>query len=197
MLLSPCACFGQSLTLGVVGGARLTDDLSGNATSESKRYAIGPEVELGLPFGLAVEVDALYRREGYSSFSGFIGQEWQRERANSWEFPILLKYRLHLPAVKPFVEAGYVPRAIDGAIDTTFGGCGEPGECGVQPIHSGGDWSRSHGLVFGGGVQIGIGRLRISPEVRYTRWSNTVGDLPIQSAQNQVDALVGIGWKVH
>ena len=200
--VTACACYGQSFSLGVVGGGRLTDDLSGNVPSESKRYVVGPMAEIGLPFGLSLEVDALYRREGYTSFSGFIGDEWQRERANSWEFPILLRYELHFPVVKPFVEAGYAPRVIDGAIDTSFGACHEPGECvPPQQIHNGADWNSSHGVVFGGGVQVGLGRLRISPEVRYTRWSNAVvnagGSLPVQSAQNQVDALVGIGWKMH
>jgi len=200
--VTACACYGQSVSVGVAGGVRLTDDISGNVPSESKRYVVGPEVELGLPFGLAVEVDALYRREGYSSFSGFIGDEWERERANSWEFPILLKYKLRFPVVKPFVEAGYAPRVIDGAIDTSFGECHEPGECvSPQQIHSGADWNSTHGVIFGGGVQVAFGRLRISPEVRYTRWSNAVvnspGNSPIQSARNQVDAVLGIGWKVH
>ena len=33
------------------------------------------------------------------------------ERANSWEFPILRKYRLPVPLPKPFVEVGVMPRA--------------------------------------------------------------------------------------
>jgi hypothetical protein len=58
-------------------------------------------------------------------------------------------------------------------------------------------------LVIGGGVQFGIGRLRLSPGVRYTHWNNTpivgtFGNGPSwESTQNQVDILVGIEWKIR
>jgi hypothetical protein len=56
---------------------------------------------------LGVEVDALYRREGFqSSFSNVFFGVSSEERANSWEFPMLLKYRLPVPLVKPFAEVG-------------------------------------------------------------------------------------------
>jgi hypothetical protein len=209
--LIACACYGQSLTLGVVGGVRLTDDIAGNATSESKRYALGPEVELGLPFGLAIEVDAIYGREGYLASAlplplpiGLEPQS-QYERANSWEVPILLKYKTSFPVVKPFVEAGYAPRVLSGAIDTFSAPYCNPITNVCQPGQStvtGTNWKTSNGLILGGGVQVGLGRLRISPEVRYTRWSNAAIDATQQlfsfhSTQNQVDVLVGIGWKVH
>jgi hypothetical protein len=73
--------------------------MTGAATSESKRYVVGPEVEVGLPLGLGVEVDALYRREGYSSlFSNFAGSNYSQERANSWEFPMLLTIQIRVSA---------------------------------------------------------------------------------------------------
>jgi len=199
LLVNACAGLGQSLTVGVVGGARLTDDLTGNATSESKRYAIGPEVELGLPFGLAVEVDALYRREGYSSVTNYVVESTANERANSWEFPILVKYKTAFPVVKPFVEAGYAPRVIKGTINSS---CSPASLCGGSTQSQlGTNWQTSHGLVLGGGVQVGIGRLRLSPEVRYTRWNNAainvITNFSFQSTQNQVDALVGLGWKMR
>jgi hypothetical protein len=61
----------------------------------------------------------------------------------------------------------------------------------------------TEGLVIGGGVQFGIGRLRVSPEIRYVRWNKpaiveVIADGPtFQSSQNEVDLLVGIGWKLH
>jgi len=195
-----CACYGQPVTLGVVGGGRLTDDLAGNATSESKRYAVGPEVELALPFGLAVEVDGIYRREGFSSTVAIPDiATTENDRANSWEFPILLKYKTSFPLVKPFVEAGYAPRFLSGTLETVHCGNIAPG-C-EPPVQTGTNWKTSHGLVVGGGVQVGLGRLRLSPEVRYTRWSNAAIDVTqlfsFHSTQNQLDALVGIGWKIH
>jgi hypothetical protein len=191
----------QTLAVGVVGGAMATDDLSGaGATSVSKRYVVGPMLDIGLPLGLGVEVDALYRREGFqSSFSNaFIGV-FSEERANSWEFPILLKYKLPIPLAKPFLEAGYAPRVIHGSISSQNTAVFPPVQLSPMSEH----WPSSQGLVVGGGIQFSIGRLRLSPGVRYTHWNNTpitgvYGDGPSwESTQNQVDILVGIAWSIR
>jgi hypothetical protein len=87
----------QSVHFGVKGGIALRDDLSrSSATSESKRYVVGPMVVLGLPHGFSLEFDALYRRVGYrtsDSFAGLVSSN-ERFRGNSWEFPILLRKSL-------------------------------------------------------------------------------------------------------
>jgi hypothetical protein len=180
--LNCCVCFGQSVWVGGIGGGRVTDDVTGlGATSVSKRYVLGPSLDLGLPLGFGFEADALYRRVGFSDqeFGGPIP-----ERGSSWEFPLLLKYRLPLPLVKPFVEGGYAPRVLQGP---TF----DSGSAG------------SHGLVLGGGAQFGIGRLHLSPTVRYTRWNDGAvlivypNGPTIKMALNQVDILLGIAWKVR
>src|SRR5258708_15583680 len=60
------ACVGQSISIGVMGGGRPTDDVTCcAATPESRRYVVCPMVELGLPLGFAVEFDALYHRHRY------------------------------------------------------------------------------------------------------------------------------------
>ena len=202
VFLSACACYGQSLLLGVKGGVRLTDDITGDATSESKRYAVGPMVELQLPFGLGVEFDALYRREGYYSSSDIELPTYASERANSWEFPMLLKYRLAFPLVKPYVVAGYAPRVMSGSINGISETCNAFTQvCTPSPYHTGADWNATHGLVVGGGVQVGFRSLRLSPEIRFTRWnSGAIGVLQaigFQSTQNQLDVLLGIAWKMH
>jgi opacity protein-like surface antigen len=194
VILSGSVCFGQSISFGVVGGARVNDDLTGaTEASVSKRYVVGPALDIGLPLGFGVEVDALYRREGFqtSFFNGF-----SEERANSWEFPILLKYRLPVPLVKPFAEVGYAPRVMNGSITS---GAFSPPSTSTSSEHL----PDSQGLVIGGGVQFAIGRLRLSPGVRYTHWNNTpimgtyVEGPGFESTQNQVDVLVGIGWKIR
>jgi hypothetical protein len=177
-------CYCQSLVLRVTGGARLTDDITSPATSESKRYIVGPMIELGLPLGFAVEADALYSREGnYFAFNGGSVQS-----TNAWEFPLLLKYRLPVPIVKPYAEAGWEPRV------------GRTCQVYYCPVSSG---TTTDGFVIGGGVQFGIGSLRLSPEIRYVRWNKpaiieVIADGPtFESSQNEVDLLVGFGWKVH
>jgi hypothetical protein len=184
----------QSLAIGAIGGVRATGDLTGQGgTSESKRYVFGPEVDIGLPLGLGIEVDALYRREAYHSYySNQFYNGTSDEHANSWEFPMLLKYRIPFPLIKPFLEAGYAPRVMNGSIHYYSNG---------SPV--GTNYPTSQGVVVGGGVQFGIGRLRLSPAVRYTHWNNTpitvvFSDGPeFQSAQSQADIVLGISWKVH
>src|SRR5689334_15967599 len=36
------------------------------------------------------------------------------------------------------------------------------------------DWPTTHGAVVGGGIQLGAGRLRFAPEIRYTHWNREV-----------------------
>lgn len=205
LLVYCCASAGQSLSIGVTGGARATDDVGYAATPESRRYVVGPMLELGLPFGLAVEAGALYHRNGYRVANGnFAGYIVESERANSWEFPILLKYRLPVPLVKPFVEAGFAPRTISGTISES--GVSIDLATGRQTPFNNSvktNWSSSFGVVAGGGVQFGFGRLRLSPEVRYTHWTSTpingsFGDgASFSSNQEQVDFLIGVGWKLR
>jgi hypothetical protein len=203
--LSCCACAGQSLFIGVVGGGRATDDVTSSATPESRRYVAGPMIELGLPRGFAIEFDALYHRNGYLiGHSNFAGSVIESERANSWEFPIVLKYKLPVSKVKPFVEVGVAPRSISGTISES--GVNVNLLTGQLTPFSGSsktDWSNSLGVVAGGGVQFGVGRLRVSPELRYTHWTSApingfFGDGPsYYSTQEQVDVSIGIGWRIR
>jgi hypothetical protein len=205
LLLTCCTCFGQSLIVGVAGGGRPTDDVTSSATPESRRYVIGPTIELGLPLGLAVEVDALYHRHGYlTGFANPSGSGTESERANDWEFPVLLKYRLGTPLIKPFFEAGVAPRRISGTVAESGNSVNIPtGQITPLSSRTNTNWSSSVGVVLGGGVRLGFGRLQLSPEIRYTHWTSTpinvsFGDGPsFQSTQEQVDILVGIGWKLR
>jgi len=205
ILITSFICCGQSLSIGVKGGFRATDDIADAATSESKRYIVSPMAELGLPFGLGVEFDALYSRQGYrSSFGNFAGSIFSRERGNSWEFPILVKYKLPVPIARPFVEVGYAPRLINGSIESNGVTVNLlTGAQTFQRSRMNTNWDSSQGIVAGGGIQLGLGRLRLSPEVRYTHWNNAAihvyytSGVAFQSTQDQVDLLVGIGWNTR
>jgi len=162
-------------------------------------------VEFGLPFGLAIEVDGLYHRQGYEATEQVVrGSGVLSERGNSWEFPVLLKYKLPVQKIKPFAEVGMAPRVISGNIaesgSTLIGG---PGVDNPFSDTRKMNIDASYGVVAGGGVQFNFGRLRLSPEVRYTHWMSTpVSGFSLDghsygSTQNQADVLVGIGWKLH
>jgi hypothetical protein len=204
LLIVPICC-SQTVFVGAIAGGRLTDDVAGSARPESRRYIVGPMIELGLPLGFGVEFEATYHRHGYSA-DGFNMAQFQidRERANSWEFPILLRYKLPVPTVRPFLEVGVAPRTISGTISTTFTASDViTGQTTISNSTAATHWDTSIGFVAGVGLQFGVGRLRLSPEGRYTHWNNRpvngviLDNPPFYSTRNQFDVLVGIGWRLR
>jgi hypothetical protein len=191
-------CWAQSVAVGAIGGIRTSADTP--YVGESRRYAVGPAVALGLPRRFAVEIEAIYRREGYAeyfpTFGIARGYGFEAERSNSWEFPVLAKYGLPLRLFH--VEAGYAPRVIRGSVSESAitylyqGGS-------LTPVYThetyGVDYPVSHGLVLGGGMRFALGRFSLAPVLRYTHWNNAL-PLP-DSSQNQLDVLLGIGLRVH
>ncbi len=205
LILFTCACaFSQPFSAGIKGGVPLTDFFSTvesgqiSYTSVPNRYIIGVAAELRLPFGLGVEVDALYRHLNYSSNSGTTGVttviQSANTTANAWEFPLLAKYRFPGKFARPYVEAGVafdtlqgltqtVRRTVSG--NTTTTSTSSPSE--LQN-------NTTKGFVIGAGLDIHV-LLHIQPEIRYTRWGARHFFDPngsLQSNQNQAEFLVGI-----
>ena len=56
MTAGSLALFGQSLSIGVKGGVRASDDFQCAATSESRRYVAGPMLEVAGRLQLAPEI---------------------------------------------------------------------------------------------------------------------------------------------
>jgi hypothetical protein len=218
VFLTCYACAAQSIAVGAIGGGRLTDDVlsfpapGANGTSvqsafrlDSRFYDIGPMIEIGLTSGFAVEFDALYHRQGvFSEFYHDTVYYTSRERDNSWEFPLLLKYKLRFAVLNPFAEGGVAPRTISGRVVSTS----QSDLLGLGPTPPSGpsvplSYSASVGFVAGGGLQFNLGHLRLAPQVRYTHWATApVGGVyyslgsTYSSNQNQFDLLVGISWRV-
>ena len=196
LILIPTAIFlftspsyGQHLiSFGVKGGVPLSDAFSDHTTtsvdlithsfSNSKNYVAGLMLELKLPFGFSAEADALYRPLNLTvdnrvvpSFTSHLSED-----VHSAEFPIVGKYHfLHAPLVSPYIEAGPIFRTVGAS----------------------GSYLSNHGFTFGGGVDIKLLLLRVSPEIRYSRWA---GDQPVTSFQaapsnlNQAEFLVGLSF---
>jgi len=211
-------CAAQSIAIGAIGGGRVTDDVVSFNTPESnllvsgvpvfrvesRFYDIGPAIEIGLPRGLAIEFDALYHRQGFFyTFYHDTQYTTARERDNTWEFPLLVKYRLRWLAVNPFVEAGVAPRTMTGRI----AGTAQSDDITLSPPSPWSlpmSYSPSVGFVAGGGLQFNLGHLRLAPQMRYTRWftapvSGLAGDISGTFSSNltQVDVLVGINWRLR
>lgn len=198
LLTISASCSAQRLAVGIKAGARLTDDVEAAAAPESKRYVVGPMVELKLLKGLAVEFDALYNRFGYRTANSDIlgGGYVERVRGNTWEFPILAKYHFKLP----YLLLGYSPRRT--AVQARGNGVSVSIIGPSSPYEYSRDYGlrTTHGLVTGAGLNLPAGPLRLSPEVRYTRWNaDPIGiqgsrGFSIRGVQNEVKLLLGITW---
>jgi hypothetical protein len=136
-------------------------------------------MEVDLAKGLAVEVDALHRTLQLDS--GFIPPGGQQintgevARIGTWEFPVLMKYKIPLFGAKSFVEIGpsFRVRKNPNATDPS-----------------------AYGITAGFGVGVTLGRFRIEPAIRYTRWS---GEPPFPTAgidtnPDQIELLTEISY---
>ena len=188
--------FGQGLLgnrfqIGAVGGVSLTESLRGFGVNESKRYLIGPSVEVRIHGGFAVELDAIYRRLGSSgAFGSRVSPEGLtsiytfRERDNSWELPVLAKYNFErrIAGIQPFLATGYAFRT----------GWTKTENRTTNPATAGSSDSRdrlSIGAVAAAGANLKAGHFRISPQFRYTRWGEGAA---YRQPNNQVDFMIGV-----
>ncbi len=203
--LSGHPALAQRFEVGVEGGIRTTDDVSGTLTSESKRYIMGPKVEIRLPLRLSFEFDALYRRFGFTGYeTSCCGSSVTRERANSWEFPMILKYRIPVVPGHPFVGVGYAPRTVHGT--DVSSGVGNVGFS-TPPIYFFNQrfettYPVTSAVVISGGLNLGAGHIRFSPELRYEHWNAPFlnefggdGSSRFVSNQNEVFVLLGVSWR--
>jgi len=203
-LVTPAFC--QLVSVGVKAGVPLTDAFSSMQSSftyGTRRYVVGGTAELHLPFRFSVELDALYRRIGfdYRFQSLDIGHFLSRTTANQWDFPLLVKYEVLRGPIRPFVDAGPVLRHLSGITETSSFATFFPFQTG-STVSNSSLYLRnrnSPGFAIGGGVTAKLFRLRLSPEIRYIRWSNEAfqgenGGGTINSNLNQLDLMVGFAF---
>ena len=173
------AAFGQHLSVGVIGGAPVTNLVTGETGT---RYTVGPTVQLLLPLGFAVEADALYRgfdiRAPISLFPNVTSLQIS---GSQWRFPILLQYRIHTPLLKPFLEAGVSFDHLSGLKQAVVTASRNSGDL-LQTTHA--------GAVIGAGLDLKIPFVRITPGFRYTRQGSS--DFRDISNLDQFEFLVGI-----
>ncbi len=181
------AAFAQPVQVGARVGVPLTGfftAINGSLDNNSDRYIIGPSLELRLPFGFGVEADALYRKLSYRFQPG---EQVNTANASQWEFPILAKYRFRWMGVRPCLDAGFALSTLSGIKNTYISSLGVS----TRPVAT----NNGKGFVVGGGVDIHVLRIQISPEIRYTRWGEARFEEPVNSVRgnrNQAEFLVGI-----
>lgn len=177
--------YSQIFSIGVKAGVPLTSAFTAGqngfavATEYDRRFIIGPTAEVHLPLHFSLEVDALYRRNGFTltatDLTGAVSTT--HTAVNDWQIPILGKYEIVSGPLRPFLDAGVVYRHVPTSVS------------GLAPNNA-----NSAGIAVGGGITLKALLLRLSPEIRYTHWPsppyNNSG-LIVQSTANQVDLLVG------
>jgi hypothetical protein len=180
----------QPISVGVKGGVPITDPFTTSGSSllnqigSGNRWTVGPTVELRLPWRLGVEVDAFYRPLEATA-PNFAASA----TANSWTFPVLLKWRILPGPIQPFVGAGPV-------FDWVSGVNVNPGTLGFN-VGSNNSVVRGGGTIAGG-VEFHAGHVILSPELRFSRYSaenlgSNLGNL-LNFNQNQATFLLGISF---
>jgi hypothetical protein len=191
-MLGAAAAAAQPVTFGLKGGIPLTDffsDIQNQSfvfNENTKRFIVGPTFEVRLPFGLGIELDALYRHLDYS---GSTPAASETITGDHWEFPLLAKYKFPSKIVRPYVDAGFAFGTLSGlkqSVETATGLSSAPATN-----------NYAKGFVMGGGVDIKLLVLHISPEVRYTHWGSAGFEDPlslVHGSQNQAELLLGIAF---
>jgi hypothetical protein len=211
-IATACLVFGASdeferrVSAGIKIGVPLTQvaetGIPGNEM-QTKRYTIGPVVNVTLIRGLSVELSAMYKRIdqqatattvlGYvvlSDEDGYPILENQRVSTvgKSWEFPIAAQYHFSLRSIRPYVEGGlsfnhlanifsYPPFA-PGVVGVTF----EPTQNTVN----------RRGLVVGAGAAIKHHSIHLTPGIRLTRYPTRLYESTVPPYRTYaVDFLVG------
>jgi len=176
----------QSISVGAKGGAVLTNDMEYvTGVIPNPRGILRPCFEFGLPWNMGIEASVLYRRVGYTS-SQLLGDAYVRARSDWWEIPILAKYYLPSPLPGSAVRiGGYALRHLSNTVrDSVFMNALriENGQWIRETLRSHENWNLRTippRIAFGGGLLFRSGRVRISPEIRYTRW---LGGLPFDES---------------
>jgi hypothetical protein len=198
--LTSLAC-GQRLWFGLVGGTNVTAnfprtdyttpaDSFGNPASRfqfltgNRSLIIGLSAEAHLFESFSIEVDVLRRPMNstiiYTRFpagSQAVTSTLRFTEVEAWEFPVLLKYGLPSRwAGHPFLAIGPEFRSQQNAGATEL---------------------TQTGISAGAGASFNMGRIRIGPQVRYTRWSEHSIYPKYATKPDQLEFLAAIAYRTE
>jgi opacity protein-like surface antigen len=201
LLFGAVSAFPQSITFGLKGGMHFTDFTNAvsrgslNFSDNTRPYIVGPTFELRLPFGLGIEIDALYRRFNYNQYiNGVAGTDFVSTSGNAWEFPVLGKYRFKAPVARPYIVGGVAWDTLSGLTQNVQRAVASTGVI-SSPRPAELNEKTTIGYVVGAGLDVKVLFLHVSPEIRFTRWGAKHFLDPnggLSSNQNQTEFLVGI-----
>jgi hypothetical protein len=194
------AC-GQQIYFGVVGGTNVTAnfprtdyttpaDSFGDPTTRfqfqtgNRSLVLGLSAEARLSEKFSIEANALRRPMNstiiYTAFpagSPAVTTIYHYTEVEAWEFPLLLKYGLpSWRSAHPFLAAGPEFRSQQNAGATEL---------------------TQTGVSVGAGVSFDVGRIRIAPQLRYTRWAEKSIFPKYATKPDQLEFLAGIAYRTE
>ncbi|MFL6451520.1 MAG: hypothetical protein ACJ746_28155 [Bryobacteraceae bacterium] len=217
LLTAASSAFAQRISVGIKAGVPLTDVVEsvdthgGDLTfqAQTKRYTIGPVVDIGLPLGFGVEFGAMYKRVDQKSravtITGFttmgdtsVAIEQRADISavgHSWEFPVAVQYHFSKSSIRPYVEGGISFNHLGNVYNFSnvynVANASFPSPTPRQPPYTvapiPGSFERVGGLV-GIGVDFKLHVIHVTPGLRYTHYNEKSFWLP---STNAVDFLVG------
>lgn len=184
-----------------------------SATQRTVPYTVGPAVEIRLWRHIRAEADGLYSRAvfDYTSvrFDKFTSNSYYdalKHAVDRVDTPVLVKYEfIERRRVHPFVGAG---GSIRYSHDKVLQGVADGALPGGGPVYSAPPFAFNPslgtpiqivavravrmGLVFTTGIEMAVGRHRVSAEIRYTRYpADSINAPALHSNLNQVDLMAG------
>jgi len=209
---TPTIVSAQRVEFGIKAGVPITNIVEmnlGGFDAQTKRYTIGPVMDIHFPKSFSVEVSAMYKRfdqqgqgvtiTGYTPCVEEDGSPFlcstlkypsTSRIGHSWEFPIAVQYHFPLESIRPYVEGGISFNNLSdvlGPRGVPFGP--QPGQppVGTRVEPTVNSLSRT-GFLVGGGVDIKLPFGHLTPGVRFTQYGQE--SYPVLSSTNAVDIAV-------
>ena len=177
LLFGAVSTLAQPFSFGVKAGVPLNNFLDAAESQQfafnanTNRYIVGPTAELHLPFGLGVEIDILYRHFDYNGSGTLAGVVTSSGTTGSaWEFPLLAKYRFPMKIVHPYVDAGVAWDTLSGLTQTITDTVLNHTSTTTTSTPAELNTTATRGFVMGGGLDVKVLKIHVSPEIRFTRW---------------------------
>ena len=215
LLAAASSAFAQHISVGIKAGVPLTDlvkTASGDVrtSTQTKRYTIGPVVDIGLPLGFGVEVGAMYKRFDQQSIAvtitGYVVIDEDNSYpvtqkagisavGHSWEFPVAVQYRFFKSAIRPYVEGGVSLNRLSNVYSVQQTPYPRQLQLPFTIEHIRSSFTR-HGPLFGMGVDVKLHRIHVTPGLRYTHYNKLTSltaciSGPGCGGNKAVDFLVG------
>jgi len=202
LLFSESPSSAQQFTAGIKFATQITEATPFGLTSFD-HLALGPEVQVWLLHRLGLEVNALH--EHYAVNNAFIDAQMgvaglTNQHLSYWDFPILLNWTLSQRRFLPLaVGSGMSTRRTTGSeVDITIKSPIPQAVGSVfRPSSSTFLNTWTHGIVFGATTSYAIDHFRISPEFRYTHWTEPAVFRPGPANTNDFQILVGLTLGNH